>query len=143
MRILIWLILILPAATSSQEEKEKWQRIYTGEDSVIEINVSKVTFGDRNIGRVRFRTVLSKSQAVKNMPAEKYKSRLETIEFKCTEKRYRIYETSLIDSQGKAIQSDEGDLSEEWKVLKRGGMMERLFGPACRLIDEKRLNPGR
>lgn len=140
MLILICLSWLLPFPVA-QEAKDKWQRVYTGDDVIIEINILKVTFGEKKIGRVRFRTVLSRPQQVKETPAVQYKSRLEIIEFKCAERQYRIYQTTLLDLKGNVIDSYEGDISEEWKTLKPGGMMQKLFGPACSLIDEKRRRP--
>jgi hypothetical protein len=140
MRILVCALWVLPAFIVAQE-KDSWRRIYTYDDSVIEMNTARVTFGAGNIGRVRFRTVWSKPAALTEKPGVKYKSRLETIEFKCVENRYRIYETTLLDPKGKTIESSEVDVSEEWKPVKPGGMMRRLFGPACQLIDEKRRHP--
>ncbi len=146
------LLLLAPLLIAAQDEKEKWQRAYSSEDSIIEIDVSrvtfveyhiskKVTFAATRVGRVRFRTILSKPEAVNEKPAAKYKTRLETIEFNCTEKRYRLYEATLFDAKGKVVKSYEWDPSNDWRELKFGSMMEKLSIPACRLIDEKRRNP--
>jgi surface-adhesin protein E len=140
MGILICIFSILQTSTTAQE-RIRWQRIYTSEDSVIEMNLSTVTFGLKQIARVRFRTTFSKAQPLREMPGRKYKSRFETIEFKCSERRYRIYETGLLDSTGKPLQVYEVNLSDDWKAVRPGSMMERLSGPACNLIAEKRRNP--
>ena len=138
MRILTSILLLLLAASVMAQEKDKWQRIYTFDDSVIEINASAVTFVDNSTGRVTFRTVWSKPQTLRDRSDVKYKTRLETMEFKCAERRYRSYEVTLLDSKGKPVQSYEMDKTEEWKHLKSGGMMEKLFGAACQLIAGKR-----
>jgi hypothetical protein len=140
-----------PVLLAAQREKEKWQRVYTGEDSIIEINVSKVTFVEYedsrrvtfgyNIGRVGFRTSFAKPEALKENPGVKYKRRLETIEFNCAANRYRLYEATLLDEKGKVVKTFGWDPSTEWREIKHGGMMEKLFGPACRLFEEKRRNP--
>ncbi|HVS80372.1 MAG TPA: surface-adhesin E family protein [Pyrinomonadaceae bacterium] len=153
MKILTCALLLMPAVLfAAQGEKEKWQRVYTGEDSIIEINLSRVTFVEYNvsrkvtfgysIGRVGFRTILSKPEALKEKPAVKYKSRLETIEFNCAANttRYRLYEATLLDEKGKVIKTLGWDPSAEWKEIKHGGMMDKLSGAACTLIDEKRRN---
>ena len=131
-------------------EKEKWRGVYTGEDSIIEIDVSKVAFVEYNvsrkvafgyrIGRVDFRTILSKPEALKEKLGVKYRSRLETIEFNCAANRGRLYEATLLDEKGKVIGTFAWDLSAEWKEIKHGGMMDKLSGAACTLIDEKRRN---
>jgi hypothetical protein len=141
MRILLWSLLLSLAAFVAAQEKDKWQRIYTYEDSVIELNVSKVTFVNNNIGRVTFRTIWSKPQNLKGTPPVKYKTRLETMEFKCEEKQYRLYQVTLLDSKGKTVQSHDMESTEEWKVPKGGIVMDKLFGAACQLIAEKRRNP--
>jgi hypothetical protein len=142
MRITILVLLLLWVSVFTvAQEKDEWRRVYTMEDAVIDMNTSKVTFGDKRIGRVRFRWVLKKPEALKEMPGVSYKSRLETIEFKCYEERYRLDETTLLDAKGKVIRSDEQDPLAEWKAVKPGGMMERLFRPACALIESKRRKP--
>ena len=153
MRVLPCAVLVLvPVLIAAQEDKEKWQRVYTGEDSIIEIEVSKVTFVEYNVskkvtfastrvGRVKFRTIMSKPEALKEKPAVKYKTRLETIEFNCAAKRYRLYEASLFDDKGKLIKTYPWEPSEAWREVRFGSMMEKLAVPACKLIEEKRRNP--
>jgi hypothetical protein len=127
------LLCSLAISIRAQGEKDRWQRVYTGEESVIDVNVSSLTFEVSHILRVKFRTILSKPESLKEKPGTKYKSRLETIEFKLTEKRYRFYDIGLLDSAGKTVQSYEANTSEDWKVLKDGGMMQRLFDAARQL----------
>lgn len=141
MQVLIGIILMLSTLAGTQEEKKKWRRVFTGDDSIIEMNLTQVTFGDKKVGRVRFRTIFVKAQRLKEIPTVEYKSRSETIEFKCIERQYRIYATSLIDLKGEPIESYEVNVSEAWKSLKPGGMMEKLFRPACKLIEDRRRNP--
>jgi hypothetical protein len=154
MRVLPCALLLMSSVLSAaQEKKEKWQRVYTGEDSIIEIDISKVTFVEYNVsrkvtfaysaGRVGFRTIYSKPEALKEKPGVKYKSRLETIEFNCAANaaRYRLYEATLLDEKGKVIKTFGWDPSAEWKETTHGGMMDKLSGAACTLIDEKRRNP--
>jgi hypothetical protein len=166
MRVLPCALLLMSSVLSAaQEKKEKWQRVYTGEDSIIEIDISKVTFVEYNVsrkvtfsyktGRVAFRTILSKPEAMNGDPAVKYKTRLETIEFQCNETsnvelkrypplavgQYRHYETTLLDDKGKVVKTYGRGASQEWKEVKFGSMMDKLAGSACNLIDEKRRTP--
>ena len=151
MRVLPCALLLMSSVLSAaQEKKGTWQRVYTGEDSIIEMNVSKVTFVEYdvsrnatfsyNTGRVGFRTIFSKPEVLKEKPGVKYKSRLETIDFNCATNRYRSYETTLLDEKGKVIKTFGWDPSAEWKEAKHGGMMDKLSVAACKLIDEKRRN---
>ncbi len=141
MRIFVGILLFALAAFVAAQEKDKWERIYTYEDSVIEINSAKVTLVNNRTGRVTFRTVYSKPEPLREKPGAKYKTRLETFEFRCAERRYRIYQVTLLDSKGKPVESYEMEPAEEWKIPKPGGMMEKLFGTACALLDEKRSDP--
>jgi hypothetical protein len=167
MRILACALLLMSSVLSAaQEKKGMWQRVYTGEDSIIEINVSKVTFVEYSAarkvtftyssGRVGFRTIYSKPEALREKSGARYKTRLETIEFQCDKKepdvlkrvpsdttsgvRYRLYEATLLDEKGKPVKTFAWDPSAEWKEIKRGGMMDKLSGAACTLINEKRRN---
>lgn len=153
MRVLLCALLLMPPVLfASQDEKEEWQRVYTGEDSIIEIDVSRVTFVEYSsarkvtfsykTGRVGFRTILSKPEALKDNTAIKYKTQLETIEFNCAGNttRYRLYESTLLDDKGKVVKSYEPNPIKEWKEAKLGSMMNKLAGAACTLIDEKRRN---
>jgi hypothetical protein len=154
MRVLPCALLLVPAVLfAAQGEKQKWQRVHTGEDSIIEIDVSRVTFVEYSsagkvtfsykTGRVGFRTILSKPELVKDNAAIKYKTQLETFEFNCAGNtaRYRLYESMLLDDRGKVVKNYGPNPSREWKEAKFGSMMNKLAGAACILIDEKRRNP--
>ena len=166
MRFLPCALLLIPAVLfAAQGEKPKWERVYTGEDSIIEIDASRVTFVEYTgagrvtfnykTGRVVFRTILSKPEALKENSAIKYKTRVETIEFQCNETskvelkrypplavgQYRFYETTLLDNKGKVVKTYGRVATEEWKDVKFGSMMAKLAGSACDLISEKRKNP--
>ena len=78
---------------------------------------------------------------MREKPGVKFKTRLETIELKCAERRYRIYQVTILDSKGKPVQSYEMDPKEEWKFAKSGSMMDKLGGFGCRVILEKKRNP--
>jgi hypothetical protein len=113
--------------------KEPWQRVYTGDDSVIELNTATARFGPGNLLRVEFRTVLSKAESIAGQGNAKYKTRLEKIDFRLTDRRYRFIEISLLDSSGKTIQTKTTDASEEWRLVKPGGITERLYDAAAAL----------
>ena len=143
MRIFLASIFLLLNLTSlPAQEKEKWERVYTLDDATIAMNTTTVTFDEDGLGSVRFRWNWSRPQPVGDASGAKYKSRVESIEFDCAKRRYRLREFTLFDDKSKPILSREVDEQPlEWKFLKPGGMMERLYGPACRLIEEKRDNP--
>ena len=125
------LLLAGPIGARAQSAKGSWQRVYTGEDSVIEFNSSSPRFAPGNILRADFRTVLSKSESISGQPQLKYKTRLETIDFKLNERRYQFFEIALLDSSGKVIQKRVANESDEWRLLKPGGITEKLFDSVC------------
>jgi hypothetical protein len=135
------LFFLFPAPFAFAQEQEKWQRLLTLEDSVVDMNVSTVVFSTEGIGRVKFRFTLSKAEPVREMPGLNYKSFIETIEFKCEEGLYRLYDITLFDKKGEAIRTDEKDASAKWKPAKGKGFMSKLYSPACQFIREKRRNP--
>lgn len=143
MRLLICALLLTgPAVLAAVQEKDKWRRVYTFEDSTVEINTRKVIFSTGSSGRVLFRTLWSKAQKVRGRPDVKLKSQIETIEFKCAEHRYRTLQVLLFDPKEKQIDARESDPSTtEWKELRRGSTMLILFEAACSLLAEKRRSP--
>jgi hypothetical protein len=146
--------LLLPtlALLVPQQTSEKWQRVYTGEDSIVEMEVSrvvfaqyavskKVTFASNDVARVSFRTKLARPAQVTKESATTYKTRVETIEFNCRARRYRLFKANLFDANGTMVKKYEQNPDEEWHDIKFGSMMARFSDPACKLIDEKRRNP--
>jgi hypothetical protein len=139
MRILVCALLLLLPLPVSPQEKDKWERVYTLEDATIAINATKVEYGEAGTGYVQFRWNFSSPQSLDDPPQAKYKTRVETVEFNCNRRRYRLAAFTLLDAKGREILSKVLEPEErEWRFVKAGGMMERLLGPACKLIEEKR-----
>lgn len=126
---LIACLLCGPGLVRAQQTKDKWHRVYTGEESVIEINSSSLRLQPDNVLRVQFRTTLSHAETLEGTSGTKYKTRLETIDFKVTG-RYRLTEITFLDRGGKELQSYSTSELEDWKILKSGGVTERLFNAA-------------
>jgi hypothetical protein len=125
--------LLCPVLVHAQQTKNKWERVYTGEESVIEINTSSLKFAPDRIMRVQFRTVYSRAETVPGASDTKYKMRLETIDFQLNAGQYRISETSLLDSNGKELQWYSTSQMREWRLLKPGGVTEKLLRAASSL----------
>lgn len=124
-------LCVLGASPSAfAQAKDRWQRAYTGDGSVIEVNTSTLRFAPGSVLRSEFRTVFSSTESTGGDRAVKYKTRLETIDFRLTDRRYRFVEISLLDPAGKLVQTKTADGSEDWRVLKAGGVTERLFNAA-------------
>ncbi len=132
--------VILLSSTCLTAQVPEWYRVYTFDESIIEMNTSQVTFGGKDIGRVRFRWTFDQPEALSGEPQLMYKSRLEVMEFNCSQRRYRLYDLIFYDAAGKVIRSEEMNPPVEWRAVTFGSVMEKLFAPACELI-EKRAHP--
>jgi hypothetical protein len=113
----------------AQVPSEDWRRVYTGEDSVIDLNPASLVFDSEHALRVTIRTVLSQSESLNRKSGTKYKSRIETLEFKTASAQYRYRQMIWLDSEGKTVLSDEFSPPPAWKPYKDGGMMYRLYEP--------------
>jgi hypothetical protein len=134
---LLTFLLLLSATSVIGQKLPDWYRVYTFDESFIEMNTANVILGG-DIGRVTFRWVFDQPERLS--PSLRYKRRLETIEFKCADKQYRMYEVVFLNSLGKAIRSEMMKPPYAWHVLRSDGVMRTIFGPACQLIEAK-LNP--
>jgi len=128
-RTLLITLLLSAFSCVQGQSKEKWQRVYTGEENVIDVNVFTSRLESDHILRVDFRTIVSKPQNITGSRGAKYKSLIETIRFKLDENRYRLCETTWFDANGGQLHSYAAT-TEDWRVLKAGGVMERLFNSA-------------
>src|SRR5262245_24502485 len=126
------LILALSISSILAQKKSVWRRAYTFEDSRIEMNSNVVVGGD--IGRVTFRWIFDQPQQLVAGSPVTYKSRLETIEFRCADKFYRMYEVVFLNSSGKKVHSEVMKSPYEWHRLRSQGPMATMFSEACHLI---------
>lgn len=122
-------LLCGPICVLGQQTPHKWERVYTGQEYVIEINVSHMKLEPERVLQAQFRTVLSAPESLRGKPEAKYKTRLETIDFKLNERKYRFAEITLLDPSGKVLQSYPSP-TQDWRVIKPGGITERLFDAA-------------
>jgi hypothetical protein len=137
MKVTLLLFTFLFCSTTlSAQQLPEWYRVYTFDESIIEMNTSNVIVGG-DIGRVTFRWTFDQPEALRGHPELKCKTRLETIEFKCTDRRYRYYEVTMLDSNGKTIHSESMTSPYEWHKIEWGSVMATISGPACQLIRKK------
>ena len=136
--LLTFVFLLSSTSRFAQPQSSEWERVYTFDDSIIEMNTAEVIIGG-NIARVRFRWTFDQPEALGSQSQLKYKSRLEVFEFNCTDKRYRPYETTLLDLAGKTVHHEEMNPPAEWRRTS-GIMMDKLMSSACELMERK-INP--
>ena len=132
--IFLTFVFLLSSTALFAQQRPTWDRVYTFDESIIEMNTSKVTFGGKDVARVRFRWTFDRPEALSGEPQIKFKSRLEVIEFNCTDKRFRPYEITLFDSAGKIVRREEMNPPGQWQTVTFGSMMGRLYEPACELV---------
>ena len=128
MKSILLLFAFLFSSTSViAQQLPEWDRVYTFDESIIEMNTSNVIVGG-DIGRVTFRWTFDQAETLKGDAQLKYKSRLETIEFKCTDQRYRYYEVTFLDATGKIIRSELMSPPYEWYEIKSGASWRQFRG---------------
>jgi hypothetical protein len=134
-------VILLSSTSLTAQQLPEWYRVYTFDESIIEMNTSLVTFISKDISRVRFRWTFDQPEALSGEPQLKYKSRLEVMEFNCSEQRYRPYHLTFFDAAGNIVRLEEMNPPREWRTVTSGSMMEKLFAPACELIKQKTRTP--
>lgn len=135
MRILVTLIFLLcPIGVSSQTQPE-WTRVYTFDESVIDMNTSVITRITTDVTRVRFRWTFAQSQSFNDTTSLKYQSQLEVMELNCSKETYRPYHLTFLSAAGEILRVE--DSPGEWQSIAPGSMTEKLFIPACTLINKK------
>ncbi len=135
-----FLFFMLLSFTPAQE-KDRWQTILSTDDATVGMNVSTVIFGTDYTGRVQFRITLSKPAPVAGKEGVRYKTVIETMEFRCPDRLYRVIDVKRFDSKGNQIDSNEAKPSVEWIPVKSSGLMSKMFTQGCELIYKKKSNP--
>ena len=140
MRIALLLLLFAFSAVALRAQSApEWARVYTFDESWIEMNTSLVTPISKDVSRVRFRWTFDEPQSLGGAPEVKYQSRLEVFEFNCSLKQYRPYHLTFFDAAGNIAAIRDKPL--EWRDVRRGGMVEKLFVPGCDLIKGRTAKP--
>ena len=141
MQVTICILFLSLALPLTAQERDEWQRLYTFEDSAADVSTTNIWFGTDFTGRIRFRLTLSKPEPVPGKTGTKYKSVIETIEFRCTESLYRVVNVKRFDGKGNIVGSNEAQPTPEWKSVKAGSMMDKFYTPGCEAIYKKKRNP--
>ncbi|HKZ79295.1 MAG TPA: surface-adhesin E family protein [Pyrinomonadaceae bacterium] len=136
--VILTYIFVLSGPSLLAQQSPVWDRVYTFDDSMIEMNTSDLVIGG-NIARATFRWTFDQPEILSGQPQQRYKSRNEVFEFNCIDKRYRPYEISFVDAAGKLIRTEEGNPPAKWLAVDPGSMIDKLFTPACQLFNERTL----
>src|SRR3990172_12531593 len=89
--VILTYIFVLSGPSLLAQQSPVWDRVYTFDDSMIEMNTSDLVIGG-NIARATFRWTFDQPEILSGQPQQRYKSRNEVFEFNCIDKRYRPYE---------------------------------------------------
>ena len=128
-------ILALGSIAASGQASPEWYRVYTFDESTIDMNTALVTAISKDVNRVRFRWTFDEPQSLANTPQVSYQSELEVFEFNCKQKTYRPYHLTFLDAAGNIVRID--DAPGKWGPVTLGSMTEKLFVPGCDLIKKK------
>ena len=134
MRVVLFVIVLTLNLIVANAQSE-WYRVYTFDESTIEMNTSLVTSISKDVSRVRFRWTFNEPQSLTGTPATRFQSQLEVLEFNCKLKSYRPYHLTFFDSTGNIVHID--DSPGEWRGVTSGSMIEKLFVTGCDLIQKK------
>jgi Surface-adhesin protein E len=126
-------LLLSVCSYVSAQKLPEWSRVYTFDESIIEMNTSHVVLGG-DTGRITFRWIFDQPEPLPGKTNAKYKTRLETMEFRCADHLYRYYEISLLDDTGKTISSELMRPPYAWRPIKPGTVIASMSIPACELI---------
>jgi hypothetical protein len=136
MRLMLFVVILwLYPLTLSAQSLPEWYRVYTFDDSTIEMNTSIVTPISKDVSRVRFRSTFDQPQLLDGLPKEKYQSLLEVLELNCSLKQYRPYHFTFYDSAGNVVRIDSSP--GKWRPVTSSSMIEKLFVAGCELIKKK------
>lgn len=131
--ILTLAVLLSPTLLTAQQTAE-WSRVYTFDESVIDINTTRVVtlFGER--GHVTFRWSFARDEPLSAGSRVRYRSRLEVAEYDCTDKRYRPLQVTFLNSAGKVVHAEEMNPPLPWRDATSSIITEKLFNSACQFI---------
>src|SRR6185503_13534511 len=126
MRVMLFVIVLtLHTIALNAQSLPEWYRVYTFDESTIEMNTSLVTSISKDVSRVRFRWTFNEPQSLDGTPEIKYQSQLQVMEFNCKLNSYRPYHLTFLDSAGDIVRIN--DSPSEWRRVPHGSMTEKLF----------------
>ncbi len=116
----------------AQDNTDQWLRVFTEEESIIDVNRSSLVLEQNQVISAQFKTKLLKPEPVPGKPDIKYQTRLDSIQFSMKDRRYRISESDLLDASGNVVFSYSSRDANSWKPLS-GRTVNRLFNAASQL----------
>ena len=127
------LVLFLCSLPLAGQQLPIWSRVYTFDESFIEVNTRQIVVSDQGIGHATFRWTFDQPEPYARNQRIKYKTRLEVIEFDCGEKKIRPYDVTYLVVDGKAVAYEGMLWLRDWNSIDSPVMLT-LYQQACMLI---------
>src|SRR5215471_5838913 len=112
--ILILFALLLSSTILVAQQRPIWERVYTFDESFIDMNTQEVVHIGPGAGRVKFRWTFGQPETYDRDQRIKYKTRLEVIDFNCSENKFRPYDITFLDTRGKVVAYEANFWLSDW-----------------------------
>lgn len=116
--LFLFLIFCASIFSAYSQSKESWHRVITGDGYAVDVEESSLQFSPDRTVSGKFRTVYTKGEPLQSDPKTRYKTRIETIEFRLTDRGYRSADVSLLDEKGGVIGTSPGQ--KDWRSSAGG-----------------------
>lgn len=131
----------IKAQTIKTQPLPEWFRIYTYEDSIIELNTNYVMFSSQKAERIRFRWIFQQLQTLDEKSQIKYQTILQEVRLDCRNKDFRLYSAQWLDGKGHVVANEIYKEDENRRKIRFGSMMEKFYESACKLIELRKRQP--
>jgi hypothetical protein len=111
-------VTLMGISAFPQNSTEKWLRVLTDEDTIVEVDKTSLKLDQDRIIEARFRTQLASPEAIPGRAGIKYQTRLDVIQFNIGESRYRIAKSDLLDASDTVVLSSFMNDEKGWKPVK-------------------------
>lgn len=144
--LFLFLVFFLTQATVKSQTTRtqplpEWFRVYTYDDSIIELNTNYVMFSNQKTERVRFRWSFQSLQTLDEKTEVKYQTILEEVQLDCRNKDFRLYSAQWLNKKGDVVANKTYEADKDLEDVRFGSMMDKFFEPACKLIELRKREP--
>ena len=126
------LVGMLATTGSCQDVEDRWLRILTDDDSIIDVDRFSLVLEPAQVIRADFRTTFSKPLPPISNSGNSYMFRLDSIQFRLSDKRYQVRESKFVDASGHVVSSRPVKGADVWKSAS-GRTGSALFSAATQL----------
>jgi len=101
----------------AQKATEQWLRVITDDESIVEVDRTSLVLEAKGIIHVRFRTSLLTQEAVPGKPSLSFRSRIDQIQFDLKNIRYRVAESSFLNTNTEKVFALTANNDKDWKPM--------------------------